>query len=189
MKGVAVSYAVACFRALLCVRYFAPASVPSVLFGISELSAVVLTVRALWIGKIDNSNSGILVPLLYCVPLMLRQDESPTVFAWPFACAAFIQLKLRALMLGRLTIGVPVFVKLLDYGPWSYLRHPLCLVEFALASLFILTFPTQWNCLAALVVLPGIIASVPLEERFLFTVPEYQEYARRVRWRLLPGVY
>lgn len=189
VRGKIISWVFSFCRAGLCARYFAPASVPSVLFGMSELASIALTLRALMIGRVDASNTGLAVPLLYCLPLLMRQAETPTLFAFPFAVAAFMQIGLRTLMLGRITIGVPVFVKLLDKGPWSYLRHPLCLVEIAQITLFALTFPTLWNLGCLVVILPGMVATVLLEERFLLTVPEYQEYTCRVRWRLLPGIF
>lgn len=189
MRGHLISWVVAACRAGLAARYFAPASLPSVLFGTSELASIALTIRALMIGRVDASNAGLAVPLLYCLPLLMRQAGTPTDFAFPFAVAAFTQIGFRTLMMGRITVGVPVFVKLLDKGPWSLIRHPLCLVEIVQVQLFALTFPTAWNIHCLYVILPGMVATVLFEERFLLTLPEYQEYARRVRWRLLPGVF
>lgn len=77
-----------------------------------------------------------------------------------------------------------------DSGPYRIVRHPgyagsllaLCGIVLALESL--------WTLLPAFVALIVALARTALEDRTLQQeLPGYQEYAERVRFRLLPGVY
>lgn len=79
--------------------------------------------------------------------------------------------------------------RLVESGPFRWVRHPVYaggLLFFAGWSLVI--GPVALLLTAALAVLWAFKARA--EERFLHhAFPGYAGYARRVRWRLLPGVY
>ena len=75
-------------------------------------------------------------------------------------------------------------------GPYRWLRHP----GYAGALLSYLATPifldSQWAFLPALLLLIILVVRTSLEDRFLQNeLPGYREYARRVRFRLLPGVW
>jgi protein-S-isoprenylcysteine O-methyltransferase Ste14 len=76
-------------------------------------------------------------------------------------------------------------------GPYAYIRHPgyLAGVLVMLASGLALD---SWLATAFLAIctLPFLFRRVVSEDRVLLTqLPGYRDYAARVRWRLLPGVW
>lgn len=78
----------------------------------------------------------------------------------------------------------------IDSGPYSVARHPIYLFAILLYLGLGLAFPFWWNLLAAAGIALGYALKAWDEEKFLErTLEEYGEYKKRVRWRLLPGVW
>lgn len=80
--------------------------------------------------------------------------------------------------------------RVVDSGPYAHVRHPM----YAGALLFFVGTPLllgSWYGLAATPVLIVVLAvRAVLEERTLAEeLPGYRDYAQRVRWRLIPGVW
>jgi protein-S-isoprenylcysteine O-methyltransferase Ste14 len=80
--------------------------------------------------------------------------------------------------------------KVIDAGPYSIIRHP----GYALAFLLFLGMPLAMGSLLALI--PAVmlckllILRTVLEDRTLQNeLPGYKEYAQRVRYHLVPGVW
>ena len=75
-------------------------------------------------------------------------------------------------------------------GPYRYVRHPM----YASAILYFLSVPLllgSWWGLAAIPVLAGLLClRILIEERTLVAgLPGYADYAARVRYRLVPGLW
>lgn len=74
-------------------------------------------------------------------------------------------------------------------GVYRVVRHPVYLgwVLFVFGAPIMTTDRFLFAGLSVLY----LVVAIPLEERALLTAfgAEYREYARRVRWRLLPGLY
>jgi protein-S-isoprenylcysteine O-methyltransferase Ste14 len=75
-------------------------------------------------------------------------------------------------------------------GPYRFVRHPgyvaLILFELGISSLF----GSCWSLLAGSVCALLVILRTALEDRALLKeLPGYTQYARRVRFRLMPGVW
>jgi protein-S-isoprenylcysteine O-methyltransferase Ste14 len=75
-------------------------------------------------------------------------------------------------------------------GPYAVVRHPM----YAGYILWVLATPLALGSLPALapagLIAVGVVVRTVLEDRALRTeLPGYAEYAARVRWRLLPGVF
>jgi protein-S-isoprenylcysteine O-methyltransferase Ste14 len=77
-----------------------------------------------------------------------------------------------------------------DSGPYRFIRHPgyagnilpLPGIVFALSSV--------WTLIPAAVALIIAVVRTSLEDRTLLEeLPGYQDYAQRVRYRLIPGIY
>jgi len=80
--------------------------------------------------------------------------------------------------------------KVITTGPYACVRHPM----YAGASLLFIGTPlalgSYWGLLAFAAVLPALIWRLLDEEKFLEqNLPGYREYCRKVRWRLVPGVF
>ncbi|CAG4894975.1 methyltransferase family protein [Paraburkholderia gardini] len=77
-----------------------------------------------------------------------------------------------------------------DTGPYAWVRHPM----YAAAILFFVGSPLLLGSWCGLACLPVLVAGIGwravMEERTLATqLPGYADYAARVRYRLVPGVW
>jgi protein-S-isoprenylcysteine O-methyltransferase Ste14 len=77
-----------------------------------------------------------------------------------------------------------------DTGPYRFIRHP----GYAGAILYYAAAPlimgSWWGLVPALLAAGGVVWRTALEDRFLHAeLDGYRDYAARVRFRLLPGVW
>jgi protein-S-isoprenylcysteine O-methyltransferase Ste14 len=75
-------------------------------------------------------------------------------------------------------------------GPYAYVRHP----GYVGGTLFMLSQPlilgSRWGLLPAALAVLAMLGRTVIEDRVLQReLPGYVEYAARVRWKLLPGVW
>lgn len=80
--------------------------------------------------------------------------------------------------------------RVIDGGPYAVVRHP----GYAAALLLVLGMPlalgSYWALIPAVVSYLLLVVRTLLEDRMLRAeLPGYEEYARRVRYRLLPGIW
>ena len=78
----------------------------------------------------------------------------------------------------------------IDTGPYRFIRHP----GYAAACLFFvglpLTLGSYWALIPAVISYLILVVRTVLEDRTLQNeLPGYKEYAQRVRYRLVPGVW
>lgn len=91
--------------------------------------------------------------------------------------------------LGRSFTILPEARRLVTYGPYRYLRHPLYLVSMIASIGAMMQFEQPWAFLLVAAANAFQIARLNYEERVLREAfPEYAEYCART-WRLIPGVY
>lgn len=83
----------------------------------------------------------------------------------------------------------PVHVPLETSGLYGFVRHPLYFAWVLLV--FGTPAMTATRATFAVVSTLYLAAAIPLEERSLVEIfgPEYDEYKRNVRWRMIPGIY
>ncbi|MFZ6028496.1 MAG: methyltransferase family protein [Chloroflexota bacterium] len=75
-------------------------------------------------------------------------------------------------------------------GPYRFVRHPgyVGAILFHLATPFMLN--SRWALIPAILVVIVFVVRTALEDRTLQEeLPGYREYAQRVRYRLLPGIW
>ncbi len=80
--------------------------------------------------------------------------------------------------------------QVVDTGPYAIVRHPMYLSAFLLFFGTALALGSFWALIPALFVALVLVARTALEDRTLQSELEgYKEYASRVRYRLIPGVW
>lgn len=80
--------------------------------------------------------------------------------------------------------------QLIDSGPYGRVRHPGYAGMLVLGTALPLAFGSWWALVPAAVFVVFIARRVSLEDRFLHAnLPGYPEYAARVPWRLIPGLW
>jgi protein-S-isoprenylcysteine O-methyltransferase Ste14 len=94
-----------------------------------------------------------------------------------------------ALVLGRSISIVPEARRLVTWGPYALLRHPLYLGEIVAVAGIALQYLSGWALLLLAVICAFQLQRRKYEERVLFQVfPKYGDYMARTA-RLIPGVY
>jgi protein-S-isoprenylcysteine O-methyltransferase Ste14 len=77
-----------------------------------------------------------------------------------------------------------------DNGPYRIVRHPGYAGNILPLLGIVLALSSLWTLILAAVALVIAVIRTALEDRTLQEeLPGYKEYARRVRYRLLPGIY
>ena len=80
--------------------------------------------------------------------------------------------------------------KVIDRGPYRVVRHPGYALAVPSMLLLPLMLQSWWAMIPAVGVLIAFVVRTALEDRMLRSELEgYDEYAKRVRWRLLPGIW
>jgi protein-S-isoprenylcysteine O-methyltransferase Ste14 len=80
--------------------------------------------------------------------------------------------------------------RVVDAGPYRLVRHPGYVGWIVMWHGLVLLLASAWALLPAAVAAAGIVVRTALEDRDLTAeLPGYRDYAARVRFRLLPGVW
>ena len=80
--------------------------------------------------------------------------------------------------------------KVIDTGPYAVVRHPMYVACFLLFPGIALALGSFWALIPAALVSAVIVVRTVLEDRTLQNELEgYKEYAARVRYRLIPGLW
>ncbi|MCJ7626237.1 MAG: isoprenylcysteine carboxylmethyltransferase family protein [Anaerolineaceae bacterium] len=104
------------------------------------------------------------------------------VFSWAMVSNKFFSTAVR--------IQMDRDHKVATGGPYRYVRHPgyvgFSVTYFATS----LTLGSLWALIPAGLILCGLIVRTALEDRTLQEeLPGYKEYAQKVRYRLIPGIW
>ncbi|AJC22923.1 isoprenylcysteine carboxyl methyltransferase [Pandoraea pulmonicola] len=77
-----------------------------------------------------------------------------------------------------------------DTGPYRFVRHPGYIAALLLFFGMALALKSFWALVPAVIASSLLVLRTSWEDRLLLAeLPGYQEYASRVRWRLVPGVW
>ena len=80
--------------------------------------------------------------------------------------------------------------RVIDTGPYAFVRHPGYLGFFGWALATRLLLGSGWAMVPALLTVAGLVVRTALEDRTLQAeLAGYAEYAQRVRFRLVPGLW
>jgi protein-S-isoprenylcysteine O-methyltransferase Ste14 len=93
------------------------------------------------------------------------------------------------LALGRSFGVIPANRGIKLSGPYRWVRHPIYFSYLLGWVGFLMLNPTFWNGGVYTLCLIGQMFRMDAEERVLGRDPSYADYAEKVRYRLIPGVY
>ena len=80
--------------------------------------------------------------------------------------------------------------RVVDIGPYRLVRHPGYLGFFGWILSTPLLLGSWWAFVPALLSIAGIVVRTALEDRTLKAeLPGYADYAKRTRYRLVPGIW
>jgi protein-S-isoprenylcysteine O-methyltransferase Ste14 len=80
--------------------------------------------------------------------------------------------------------------RVIDTGPYAIIRHPGYAFGFLLFLGIPLALGSPWALIPAVLLCPLLVVRTVWEDRTLQAeLPGYREYAQRVRYRLVPGVW
>lgn len=80
--------------------------------------------------------------------------------------------------------------RVIDSGPYAFVRHPMYTSTLFLLVGMPLLLDSWWGLLLSIVFILGVAWRAVHEERALASeLPGYDDYAQRVRWRLIPFVW
>lgn len=136
--------------------------------------------------------------ILVCLPVFLvgggAFKMSAPLGAWPISAEAVWLLGTVLVVFSLLSLGksfavFPAIRGIRDRGPYRYLRHPAYLGELIMLAACCRARPTMATMAAVATAVPLLALRIIAEEKLLMSHPAYECYARRVRWRLVPGVW
>jgi protein-S-isoprenylcysteine O-methyltransferase Ste14 len=88
------------------------------------------------------------------------------------------------------TVEIASDQKVISTGPYAVVRHPMYASGLLIFFGMPLALGSYWGLLGAVVMIPFLLWRTLDEERVLYkNLPEYEEYAARVRWRWIPGIF
>jgi protein-S-isoprenylcysteine O-methyltransferase Ste14 len=91
---------------------------------------------------------------------------------------------------GASTIRVEENQRVIDTGPYAHMRHPMYAAALVMLAGIPLALGSWGGLFIVLLFVPILAWRLLAEERYLAVhLPGYADYMRRVRWRLLPGVW
>jgi len=81
-------------------------------------------------------------------------------------------------------------IVIIDKGLYSIVRHPIYLFSIIMTVGTFLVFPFFWNMICAIMMIILYILKMKFEEKMLINLfPQYKNYIKRVKYRLIPFLY
>jgi protein-S-isoprenylcysteine O-methyltransferase Ste14 len=88
------------------------------------------------------------------------------------------------------TVRVETGQTVVDTGPYALVRHPMYAAALPMMAAMPLALGSWWGLVPVVLMVPILAWRMNDEERVLTAeLPGYSDYRRRVRWRMLPGIY
>jgi len=112
-----------------------------------------------------------------------------SVFAQGLFVSGVLLTCIALLSLGRSFSILPAVRTIARSGPYQWVRHPAYLGESVMALGCVAASPSWKSGLLLALVVPFVVWRIRVEEELLRHSPDYVEYTRQVRWRLVPGVW
>jgi protein-S-isoprenylcysteine O-methyltransferase Ste14 len=147
--------------------------------------AIVKTTSALWL-------------LTFLIPGLDHRFGWSSVPAWlvlvadGFVLAGYLVffLTIRANSFAARTIRIEVGQQVISSGPYALVRHPMYVGISVMMLAAPIALGSWWALIPALTTPTAFMLRVVDEEKELMAeLPGYAEYAGRVRWRFIPGIW
>jgi protein-S-isoprenylcysteine O-methyltransferase Ste14 len=138
-----------------------------------------------------------IVGLLVFCALDRRFAWSPVPGYFPLVGDALVALGLfinfivfRENSYGAATVRTVEDQKVISTGPYALIRHPMYAGVLVMMAGVPIALGSWWGLVVLVVVVPGLIWRILDEEKLLKKeLPGYGEYARKVRYRLVPYLW
>jgi protein-S-isoprenylcysteine O-methyltransferase Ste14 len=102
----------------------------------------------------------------------------------------FLVLRENAFLSRVVEVNPAAGHRVVSTGPYAVVRHPMYAGYVLWVPACALALGSLAALAPALLISAGVVVRTVLEDRTLRAeLPGYPEYASRVRWRLLPGVF
>ena len=155
----------------------------------SQLDRISMLVMA--VGALGLFGSMVLVLLSI---VALPQNEGVVVLGNGLACVGAMGSFCCRHVLGRFWSAPTTLQEnhaIIDQGPYGVVRHPIYTATLVFYLGTTLAFSAWWTWALWTLLLVGYVLKALDEERFLgaHLTPAYEDYRRRVPYRLLPGVW
>jgi protein-S-isoprenylcysteine O-methyltransferase Ste14 len=180
-------------RVWLCCGMLSSTRIEAIGLALIEGASIVLgSVNAVAAKRRDYRPVGLVVPAAYAAGIWLLPQSGETLLAerWIVFVAAVSLSTCAMTCLGlRFSLGPTAWLSLCDWGPYRWMRHPqlaarlLIVVAVAMSGPDTLALCRLVGCVAL------TLAVIDVEESMLRNVGAWSDYAARVKWRLLPGVW
>ena len=84
---------------------------------------------------------------------------------------------------------VPARRSIKTYGMYKIIRHPMYFSYIILFIGYLIDNTTLWNSIILGINILFLVLRIINEEKYLTSHIEYQEYMKKVRWKLIPYIY
>ena len=84
---------------------------------------------------------------------------------------------------------VPARRSIKTYGMYKIIRHPMYFSYIILFIGYLIDNTTLWNSIILGINILFLVLRIINEEKYLASHIKYQEYMKKVRWRLIPYIY
>ena len=144
--------------------------------------------------ELSSRGADYVVALLtVALAMFLRPDPSVNqvlvTASLPFKAVGIVGLMVALISLGRSFGIVPANRGVKREGLYRIVRHPIYASELIFHAGYLLENPSGRNLLLVVLVAGGQIYRLLAEERLLRGDHKYRDYAKAVRYRLVPGIF
>ena len=114
--------------------------------------------------------------------------------AWPIYAQALFALATLGTMLSLVSLGksfaiLPGRRAIKTHGLYRFVRHPAYGFELMMLAAIVLSNPIDLSFALFAVALTGLIVRIEVEEKLLRRDPDYVNYQKAVKARLIPFVF
>lgn len=161
-------------------------------------SAMHLVVAVLFLNRDRWTRQGDFASILWSLPsfvvggLTINLAQSP--HQWPWTAQLLFTLGAVGAVTGLLFLGpsfaiFPSIRRIVNNGPFQYIRHPIYLAELVMIAACCVACSNTLIWLLFLMGIFAIVIRISFEEKILRQSAEYLSYCSLVRFRLIPGIW